>query len=177
MRPIDVFGAITVAACLNGCATVSLHLTASAKVEAPLDRVFVVVGQGPFDRSYADEVAGALQTALGGHARACRGRVLTGLELDDAPVNEQMRAFGADSLLMLEPIGGQLNPLNGVVVKVVYRATLLDVRSDRVVWAAEVSHKRGVFVAKRGQLVSEQVVGSLVRQGIVRPEQPYKGGS
>ena len=177
MRPIDLLRAVTVAACLNGCATASLRLTESAQVAATLEHVFVVVGQGPFDRSYADELAGALLTALSGHTLTCRSRVLTGLELDDTPVNEQMRAFGADSLLMLQPIGGRLNPINGLVFEVVYKATLLDVRSDRVVWAAEVSHQRGTFVANRGQLVAERVVDSLIQQGLVRSGQRYKGGS
>jgi hypothetical protein len=146
-------------------------------VAAPVDRVFVVVGQGPFERSYADEVAGALLTALSGHTLTCRSRVLTGLELDDAPVDEQMRAFGADSLLMLEPVGGRVNASNGTVLDIIYRASLLDVHSDRVVWAAQVRHERGYFVANRGPLVAEQVVGSLIQQGIVRSGQPYRGGS
>ena len=177
MRPIDLFRLVTVAACLSGCATASSRLVGSAKVAAPVDHVFVVVGQGPFDRSYADEVADALVTALSGHTLTCRSRVLTGLELDDAPVNEQMRAFGADSLLMLEPIGGTVNTGNGRVGKVVYKATLFDVHADRIAWVAEVSHERGFFVANRGPLVAERVVGSLIEEGIVRSGQPYSGGS
>ena len=177
MRPADLFRVVTIAACLSGCASASLRLVRSAKGAAPLEHVFVVVGQGPFDRSYADEVAGALLRALGGHTLTCRSRVLTGLELDDAPLNEQMRAFGADSLLILEPVGGRVNPINGVVIDVVYRASVLDVRSDRVVWAAQVSHERGEFFSNRGPLVAEQVVGSLIRQGIVRSSEPDRGGS
>ncbi len=177
MLAIDLFCVATLAACLSGCAEASLRVTESAQVAAPLEHVFVAVGQGPFDRSYADEVAGALLTALGGHALTSRSRVLTGLELDDAAVNEQMKAFGADSLLMVEPIGGAVNPVNGLVLKVVYRVTLLDIRADRLVWAGEVSHERGFLVAKRGELVSERVVGSLIQQGLIRSGQASKGGS
>lgn len=177
MRPADLLRAITVLTCLSGCATASLGLVGSERVTAPLDHVFVVVGQGPFDRSYADEVAGALLTALSGHTLTCRSRILTGLELDDAPVTEQMKSFGADGLLMLEPIGGTVKEGNGIVGKIVYRATLLDVHSDRVVWAAKVSHERGFFIANRGPLVAERVVGSLIQEGIIRSSEPYKGGS
>jgi hypothetical protein len=177
MRLVDLLRAVTAAACLSGCATASLRLGESGQVATPLDHVFVVVGQGPFDRSYADEIAGALVTALSEHTLTCRSRVLTGLELDDAPINEQMRSFGADGLLMLDPIGGTVNPANGIVGKVVYKATFLDVHSDHVVWVAEVGHERGFFVANRGPLVAGRVVGSLIQQGIVRSGQPYRGGS
>lgn len=178
MRLIHLLRAVTVALCLSGCAESSFRLTQPAQIAAPLDRIFVLVGQGPFAQSYADQLAGALTTALCGHSTAARSRVLTGLELDDDPVSQQLRAFGAGGLLVVQPIGGELDDLYGTAPKIVYSATLLDIGADRVVWAGEVSHEGTAFsVGKRARLAADRIIGSLVEEKILRAGQPCQGGS
>lgn len=153
---------------LGGCAEASLQNVRLGRVAQPMERVFVVVHKEPLEQPYAIAMTDALIAALSGHTTARKGKVLTGMELDDTVLLDAVEKFATDGLLVLKPIGGTLSYYGGAA-KVIYAAKLLDVHTSRVVWQATVKHEGGTAVVeRRSRLAAEKMVQSMVLAHVVR---------
>ena len=150
-----------------GCAEASLYNVKHAEVGRPLRRLAVFVATGLLGHEYAAEMVRALLEKLTPFCDGCRGDVLTGLELDPEAPFKTARAFQADGVLLLEPIGGVIVEAEEAA-DVTYRVVVVETDSRRPTWTGRAEHKGSTArVRRRTQLAAEKIVAAMAADGVL----------
>jgi hypothetical protein len=150
---------------VTGCASASLEVSQRARDGVTVDRLYVLLEKGPVDAQVAEAMATAMETACTGHVAAHKSSVLTGMELDPHEVQRAITAFGANGVLILKPIGGELGPQGGTL-EIVYAVALLETKSNQIIWRAR-AFNRGFAAEHRNRLTAEAIVAELVKEGVL----------
>ncbi|PRC91792.1 hypothetical protein [Solimicrobium silvestre] len=113
-------------------------------------RIFVITDIGS---EWGKDFANGFQQKMTSIAKVCGADsqflFVSGLELDSVKPDAQMQAFHPDTLLSIKRVGYILDPTGKVVVTQNYDVRLLDVKTNKTVWRANMK-----FSGTNGEMIS-----------------------
>jgi hypothetical protein len=130
-------------------------------------KVYVTVEQGSVDRSYAVELDAALRRELARRGVQTKARIRSGLDLDDAAVEQEITAWAPDAVLVVDFAGGQGAGFE--LDSAVYDTSLLDGASKQRVWRGQARSRRGSFGTTAGMMqeTASEVAKRLTQDGFL----------
>ena len=128
---------------LTACgASASISSVRDSSAMTRFGRVYVAVDQGNADPEFARALNEALGNELEERGVTVRKRIVTGLDLDDRAVDEDVKAWRPDGLLVVNFAGG--SGAYGGLENAAYNVSLVEVGSGRRVWRAQVNSHKGL---------------------------------
>jgi hypothetical protein len=135
-------------------------------VDQPRQRLFVVVHEGEVPARYVKRMAQEMASVLGRHLPS-RSAILTGVEFDRRPLDDDIAAFRAEAVLVIKPIAVRPPIRRHGVGVATFALTLHDQPSDRTVWAAKAEPYR---VPTWPEDVANDIVAALAASRMIPPE-------
>jgi hypothetical protein len=111
-----------------------------------------------------DKLKNALTEVLQPRMTAFRASIVTGYELDDRVLEADIQRFRPDGLLVMRPKDALLSPAGALWV--VYDATLLEPKEDRVIWKARLRGEG--YVSRRVRMMAHDLGRRWTRSGLLK---------
>jgi hypothetical protein len=150
--------------CVPSASVASVH---AAHASRRYMKMYVTVEQGSVDRSYALELDAALRRALARHGVQTKTRIRSGLDLDDAAVEQEIKAWAPDAVLVVDFAGGQGAGFE--LESSVYDTSLIDAASTQRVWRAQARSQRGSLGTTAGMMqeTASELTKRLTQDGFL----------
>lgn len=123
-------------------ASASISAARDPGVSARFDRIYAVLDQGTADPEYTQALRAALEHELHRRGVTCNVRIVMGLDFEAKAAQREAETWRPDALLIANFNGGS-GPFN-TLEDVTYDVSLIDASSNRRIWRAQVSSRRGL---------------------------------
>jgi hypothetical protein len=165
VRSCGCISLLVFCALMYGCAAPTRITTnRDANYQAEPKRLVVLAN---VSAGFGREFANVFNTKMISIAKTCGAEMEisepSGLELDKNVHFDRMKAFNADSLLVMRRAGGTVMQ-SGALIQAIYDVELVSVTDNRTVWRASVSFNRGgtaLPVTLRAEVLAIDITNAL----------------